>query len=70
VGLLLEHGFPVDARDHKGRTALMHAAVDNNLAMAQVRMRVRAPRAVMRAPVYGDDEHTLPAGPAAVGSGG
>jgi len=40
--LLLEHGFPVDVRDRKGRTALMHAAVDNNRAMAQVRVCARA----------------------------
>jgi ankyrin repeat protein len=73
VGLLLEHGLPVDVRDLKGRTALMHAAMDNNLAMAQVRICACAVRAVVRVRwcvchVCGEDEH-LPTGPAAVGSG-
>ncbi|ELR25741.1 Fbox domain containing protein [Acanthamoeba castellanii str. Neff] len=42
VGLLLEHGLPVDVRDLKGRTALMHAAMDNNLAMAQLLLEAGA----------------------------
>jgi len=36
VRLLLAHGCPVDLPDHLGRTALMHAARFNALAMARV----------------------------------